>query len=195
MTHREQILVYLYQKTDDGFGEYEPALPVLQTDAPTWASIRQDSGDDLVLNERFTTANRYTIDVNYRNDFTWSRSMFVIRESGELIDIDGIREVIRRRTLQLGGVYVLGVDDTGQGTPSPVGGLTTLYYTVPSDASTLTLSAINGKTIYLIFRDGIEKKKVSISPQINEVMVSGSTLSLVTDDIFYSGERITILYK
>ncbi len=195
MTHREQISVYLYKKADDGFGEYEPATPVLQTDAPTWASIRQDSGDDLVLNERFTTANRYTIDVNWRNDFTWSRDMFIVRESGELIDIDGIREVIRRRTMQLSGVYVLGVDDTGQGTPSPIGDLTTLYYTVPADTATIDLPVIDGKTIYLIFRDGIEKKKVSSGPQVNEIMVSGSTLTLVNGDMFYAGERITILYK
>ncbi len=195
MTHREQILVYLYQKTDDGFGEYEPATPVLQTDAPTWASIRQDSGDDLVLNERFTTANRYTIDVNWRNDFTWSRSMFIVRESGELIDIDGIREVIRRRTMQLGGVYVLGVDDTGQGTPSPIGDLTTLYYDVPGDSPTINLPVLDGKTIYLAFRDGIEKEKVTSDPQVNQIMIVGGVLSLVSGDIFYSGERITILYK
>ena len=49
------------------------------------------------------------------------------------------------------------------------------------------------KMIYLIFRDGIEKKYVTASPQINEIMVSGSVLSLVAGDIFGAGERITIL--
>jgi len=46
----------------------------------------------------------------------------------------------------------------------------------------------------LIFRDGIEKKKVSSNPQVNEIMINGSVLSLVSGDIFGAGERITILY-
>ena len=168
---------------------------MLQTNAPTWATIEQDSGNDLILNERYTTANRYTITCNWRNDFDWFRDMFIVRESGEVLDIDGIRETVRKRTIELSGVYVAGVDDTGQGQPSGVGGLTTLYHTVASDAATINLPALIDKDVLLIFRDGIEKKKVSASIGVNEVQVNGGILSLVAGDIFYSGERITILYK
>jgi len=86
------------------------------------------------------------------------------------------------------------VDDTGSGTPAVIAGLTVLYYTVPADTETLDFPAIDGTTVYLIFRDGNERTVVSSNPQIGQVMVDGSELSLVTGDIFFTGERITIMY-
>ena len=195
MTHTEQISVYRYEKTDDGFGGYEPAQPTLLTLAPSWATVRHDTGDDLGLNERFTTANRFTITCNYRDDFNWARDMFIVRENGDVIDINGIRETVRKRKVELSGVYIVGVDETGQGTPSAVGELNTIYYNMLSDAATVNIPQIAGRTVYLIFRDGIEKKKVASNPQPNEVQVNDDELSLVAGDIFFAGERITILYK
>jgi hypothetical protein len=101
----------------------------------------------------------------------------------------------RKRLVKLEASYISGVDYTGSGGGATVAGLTTLYYTVPSDASTLDLSTIEDATVYLAFRDGIEKTVVDADPQVNEIMIDGTILSLVTGDIFYSGERITILYK
>lgn len=196
MVHNESISVYKYQKAADGYYEFLPAQPLLQTSAPSYATIRQSSGGDVIISERMATSNVFELLCNYRSDFTWTRDMFVVTRLGNL-DVTDIKEEPNRermRLMRLECAYITGVNDTGSGTPSVVGGLTTLYYTVPADAATLTLPAINGKTVYLIFRDGVEKKVVASSPAANEVMVNGSTLSLVTGDIFYSGERITILY-
>jgi head-tail adaptor len=194
MTHPNQIAVYRYEKANDGFGGFVPATPTLMADAPTWATIQETSGDDLILSERYTTQRRFDIKVNWRDDFTWSRGMFIVSDEYGIIDIDGIQETKRKRHIDISGVYVEGVDDTGSGTPATVNGLTTLYYSVPADASTLSLPVLDEKTLYLLFRDGIEKKIVASNPQINEVAVNGTTLSLVDGDIFVVGERITILY-
>ncbi len=185
MTFTEQIQVYQYQKADDGFGEYLPAPPTLQTLAPTWADVVNTSGDDLVFNGRLSTNGKFRLTVNYREDFAWQRDMFVVTRFG-VLDVTGYNEELRKRTMSILAEYVEGTTETGN--------LSTVYYTVPADAATVTIPAINGKNIYLIFRDGIEKKKVSSNPQVNEIMISGSALSLVAGDIFGAGERITILY-
>lgn len=195
MTHTEQITVYQYQKADDGYGGYLPATPTLQANAPTWASIDMVSGDDFVLNNRFTTANQYRVTVNWRDDFTWQRNMFIVTQNYGVLDIEGIRETVRKRRLELDGIYIVGVDDTGSGTPTPISGLTTLYYTVETDAASITLHVLDGVQVYLAFRDGIEKKVVTSNPQINEISINGDVLTLVDGDIFVAGERITILYK
>ncbi len=194
MTLLHEITVYKYMPVSDGYGGQLPATPVLQTLAPAWANIEQRSGDDLVLNERWTTRNNYTITVNERPGFKWERNMFIVSANYGILDIEGITETVRKRLWELSAVYVDGVDDVGSGTPAIVAGLTTLYYTVPADSATLSIPAIEGAEIYLLFRDNDNKQVVSSNPQVNDVMVSGSTLSLVTDDIFYQGERITILY-
>ena len=194
MTFTEEILVYKYQRANDGFGGYVPAAPELQTDAPTWAQIEQNSGNDLVLNERWTTNNNYLVTVNWRDDFTWTRDMFIVSANYGVLDIEGIKETVRKKQWELDAVYVEGVDETGSGSPATIAGLRVLYYTVTADSPTLDLPALDGATIYLLFRDGIEKEVVSSDPQVNEVMVSGTTLSLVEFDTFYTGERITILY-
>lgn len=185
MTFTEQIQVYQYQKADDGFGEYLPAPPTLQTLAPTWADVVNTSGDDLIFNGRLATNGKFRLTVNYREDFAWQRDMFVVTRFG-VLDVTGYNEELRKKTLTIMGTYVEGTTETGN--------LTTTYYTVPADAATVTIPAINNKNIYLIFRDGIEKKKVSGTPLVNEIKVTGSVLSLVTGDIFGAGERITILY-
>jgi hypothetical protein len=184
MTFTEQIQVYKYQKAQDGFGEYIPAPPTLQTTAPTWANVVNTSGDDILFNGRLATNGKYRLDVNYRADFAWQRDMFVVTRFG-ILDVTGFNEETRKRTMSILAEYVEGTTETGY--------LNTIYYTVPADAATVTIPAVNGKMIYLIFRDGIEKKYVTASPQVNEIMVAGSVLSLVSGDIFGAGERITIL--
>lgn len=195
MTLTEEISVYRYQPANDGFGGQVPAAPVLLTDAPTWAGISENSGNDLVISERWATRKNFTVTVNEKNGFIWSRNMFIVSANYGVLDIEGIKETIRKRQWELSSVYVEGVDDTGSGTPSIVGELTTYYYTVTGDTQTLDLPVIDGKTVYLFFRDGVEKKVVGSDPQINEVMIDGNAVYLVDGDIFYLGERITILYK
>jgi hypothetical protein len=194
MTFTEEISVFRYQPANDGFGGQLPATPELMVNAPTWAKIEQDSGNDITLNERWATRNNYTITVNERPGFTWARNMFIVSANYGVLDIEGIKETIRKRQWELDGVYIDGVDDTGSGAPAIIAGLTVLYYTVPADAETLSFPAIDGATVYLIFRDGNERTVVSSNPKIGEVMVDGSELSLVTGDIFMQGERITIMY-
>ena len=194
MTHTEQITVFLYKYAADGFGEFVPAAPELLANAPMWATIDQTAGTDYIISERVATNYQFNIKVNWRDDFTWTRDMFIVSRFGA-IDIDNIFERDRKRLIELGGVYIVGVDDTGSGSPSGAGGLTVLYYTVPSDAPTLNIPAIDGvEKVYLIFRDGNERMVVTSSPGLGQVMVSGSVLSLMTGDIFFATERITILY-
>ena len=195
MTHTEQITVYRYQKANDGYGGFTPATPTLMTLAPTWATFKQVSGDDYIIGERFATANRYSIFVNQRDDFTWARNMFIVSDRYGAIDIEGIKEDKRVRTMTLDGIYIEGVDDTGSGTPGSVGGLNVLYYTVPADASTITLPALDGATTYLFFRSGVEKTIVSSGPLVDQVAINGAVVSLVAGDIFYQDERITVLYQ
>ena len=97
--------------------------------------------------------------------------------------------------MTLDGIYIEGVDDTGSGTPGSVGGLNVLYYTVPADASTITLPALDGATTYLFFRSGVEKTIVSSGPLVDQVAINGAVVSLVAGDIFYQDERITVLYQ
>lgn len=193
MTHTEQILVYKYVAVDDGFGGWLPGTPTLEANAPTWATIQQVSGDDLTLSERFATNMQFDVTCNWRDDYTWQRDCFIVSRFGNL-DIDGITEQVRKRTMKLRALRIEGVDEQGSGSSTPVGGLTTLYYTVPADSATLNISAIFGKFVYLVFRDGVEKKKVPANPQVNEVQIVDDVLSLVDGDIFWAGERITILY-
>lgn len=195
MTHTEQITVYQYQKANDGYGGYLPAMPIVQPNAPTWATIEHLSGDDLILNQRFTTSNQYRVTVNWRNDFSWEKNMFIVTQNYGVLDIEGIRETVRKRKIELDGIYINGVDDTGSNTPALVAGLATLYHTVSADGATVNLPVLDGATVHLAFRDGIEKKVVVSMPQINEIAISGGVLSLIDGDIFYSGERITVLYK
>ena len=194
MPHTEQILVFRYTYAADGFGEFVPAAPELLSNAPMWATIDQTAGTDYIISERVATNYQFNIKVNWRDDFTWTRDMFIVSRFGA-IDIDNIFERDRKRLIELGGVYIVGVDDTGSGSPSGAGGLTVLYYTVPSDSPTLNIPAIDGvEKVYLIFRDGNERTVVISSPGLGQVMVSGSDLSLMTGDIFFATERITILY-
>jgi len=194
MTLTEEISVLRYQPANDGFGGQLPATPELMVNAPKWANIEQDSGNDITLNERWATRNNYTITVNERPGFTWARNMFIVSANYGVLDIEGIKETVRKRQWELSGVYIDGVDDTGSGSPSIIAGLTVLYYTVPADTPTLTFPAIDGTKVYLIFRDGNERTVVGSDPQIGEVKVDGAELSLVEGDIFFGGERITIMY-
>lgn len=197
MVHNESITVYKYQKAPDGFYEFEPATPLLQSSAPSYATIRQSTGGDVIISERMATSNVFEIFTNYRYDFSFTRDMFIIDYAGNIYDIEDIVNMPdrnRKRLVKLECSYIAGVDFTGSGAPGVLGGLTTLYYDVPEDTPTIDLPALIDKTIYLAFRDGIEKEVVASDPQVNEIAISAGVLSLVSGDIFYSGERITILY-
>jgi Phage head-tail joining protein len=204
MVHSESISVYKYQKAPDGYYEFTPAAPVLQLTAPSYATINQSTGGDVIISERMATSNVFEIFTNYRADFAFTRDMFIVDYAGNIYDIEDIvnmPEKNRKRLVKLECSYISGVDYTGSGGGGTVAGLNTLYYTVPADSATLDLSALANATVYLAFRDGNEKTVVTSNPQINQIMVVGTILSLVSGDIFYGptgdnpGERITILYQ
>jgi hypothetical protein len=199
MVHNESITVYKYQKAADDFYEFEPAAPLVQLLAPSYATINQSSGGDVIISERLATSNVFQVYTNYRPDFSFTRDMFLVDYAGNVYDIEDITnlpEKNRKRLVKLECSYISGVDFTGSGSATNVGGLTTLYYTVEADGATIDLPVLTDKTVYLAFRDGVEKTVVGAAPAINEIMISPlGVCSLVTDDIFYLGERITILYK
>jgi hypothetical protein len=199
MVHQESITVYKYQKAADTFYEFEPAAPLIQLLAPHYATINQSTGGDVIISERLATSNVFEVFTNYRPDFAFTRDMFLVDYAGNVYDIEDITnmpERNRKRLVKLECSYIEGVDFTGSGSATNIGGLTTLYYTVEADGATIDLPVLTDKTVYLAFRDGNERTVVGANPQIGEIMISPVGLcSLVTGDIFFTGERITILYK
>ena len=78
MVHQESITVYKYQKAADTFYEFEPAAPLIQLVAPTYATINQSTGGDVIISERLATSNVFQVYTNYRPDFSFSRDMFLV---------------------------------------------------------------------------------------------------------------------
>jgi len=104
MVHSESITVYKYQKAPDGYYEFTPAAPLLQSNAPTYATINQSTGGDVIISERMATSNVFEIFVNYRSDFSWTRDMFIVDYSGAVYDIEDIvnmPEKNRKRLVKL----------------------------------------------------------------------------------------------
>jgi head-tail adaptor len=105
MTHTEEISVYKYTKTWDGFGAYSQGVAQLQTDAPTWATVNIISGSDLLISDRKETQLRAEILVNWRDDFAWTRDMYVVTRFGSF-DVVDIQETERKRLIRLEGVLI-----------------------------------------------------------------------------------------
>lgn len=195
MTHTEEIAVYRYAKAADGYGGYTEAAPVLQTDAPTWATVRNTAGGDQDLSLRLVTRSDFEIICNYRSDFGWLRDMFIVSRFGN-IDITSITETIRKREVTLNGSLIQGYTSSGAGSGS-VGGIYTVYKRSVSGATTIIVSEGNGKTLLMFARDGISKKVVTTTPAVfDEVYwnTSTATLTLFTGDIFGDSELLTFLF-
>jgi hypothetical protein len=193
MVHHEVISVYNYTKVADGYGEFKTAAPTAASNAPVWATIGVTGSDDSFIEGLIGTSNTYQLTVNWADNFNWSRNMFISTRFG-LMDIEGIEEDTRKRLVKLRCAQIKGVDETGSGTAGAAGGLNVLYYTVPADAATITLSALASASVKLFFRDGIEKTVVASGVTANQVQKVGTVFSLVAGDIFVANERITILY-
>ena len=105
MTHTEEISVYKYTKTYNGYGGYSEGTPELQLDAPTWATVNILSGSDTFISDRNETLLRAEIFVNWREDFTWSRDMYVVTRFGSF-DVTDIVEQERKRLIKLEGALI-----------------------------------------------------------------------------------------
>lgn len=198
MTHPYQISVWLYTSIPDGYAGQTPALPVLQTNAPTWATVNNRSGYDIQIGLREDTEYTFEIFVNYRADFVWQRNMFIIVPEFGAIDIRGINEDKRKRLMRLDGVLVAGSSAAGVG---PLPGVTSGVYFInaipePGASSVVIPQVANGEPLAFA-RDGIGRAillgEVPTSPSYVNY-VGGGQFDLMPGDIF-GVEVVTVLYK
>ena len=189
MTHTEIISVYKYASVDDGFAGQLPITPVAQTAAPIWATINQLSGNDIKISLRLDTECVFETFVNYDPAFTWQRNMFITTRFGNM-DITGIRETIRKREHKLETRLIEGVTNSEGG-----GQLITIYKPTTYGETTVNVPALAGNTILLGFREGIQKKVVESSPELNQLAVDmDGNVTLVDGDIF-ADELLAFLYQ
>lgn len=191
MTHPYQISVYKYTAIPDGHAGFTPGVPELQTNAPTWATINNTNGYDVQISLREDTESTFDIFVNYRADFTWIRTMFIISRFG-VLDIRNIYESKRKRSVRLEGVLVAGT--TG---PDTRAGLYVTYGRSVLSSTSISLPAIAGGEPLIFARDGIIKQIVLGVPTIPDQVqwVGGTDFELYPGDIFGNNELITVLYK
>mgnify|MGYP001587210560 FL=1 len=188
MTHTEQIQTWKYASVDDGFAGQTPITPILQTLAPTWATINQISGNDIRISLRLDTESTFEAFTNYRSDFRFQRNMFITTRFGNL-DITGIKETGRKRGNTLELKLIEGVTETSGGN------IMTVYKTTSYGDTSVNVGELAGNTILLGFREGIQKKVVESSPELNQLGVDiDGNVSLVEGDIF-ADELLTFLYQ
>lgn len=190
MTHTEEIQVWIYTKERNSSGGYVPGIPVRQTLAPTWATIQGVSGNDTTVNTRNATLSVFDITVNYRPGFSWERIMFITSRFGNL-DITNIYEDRRKRTIKLTGERVEGVTNTAGGQ------IMTLYRNATYGETSILIPELEGATVLLAFRDGINKEVLTsdLSSQNQMKYLTGTgTFELYPGDIF-GDELITVLYR
>jgi hypothetical protein len=196
MTHTEQCSVFSYTKVRLSSGGYSEGDPLLETLAPTWYSITQQSGNDIQLNQRTATESVFEVVTNYRPGFSWQRIMFIATRFGNL-DITNIVESKRKREVTLTAVRVEGVTG-GTGTGGNVGGRVLTYYANATPGSvSLEIPALADMTLLLVFRDGMNKEIVNVTPTDTKKMQwdsDNNRFLLMADDIF-GDELITVLYK
>lgn len=196
MTHTEQIEVYQFTKAPDGYGGFTQTTAVQVTDAPTWATIEQTDGDDVLISERLATESIFEITCNWKYDYTWKRDYFIVSRFGN-IQITNIQETRRKREVTLVGSLIEGATSSGSGSAG-ASGLVTIYKRATGDATTITVTEGIGKSLLLFARDGISKKVVSITPAVfDEVQWNSTTgtLTLFSGDIFGSNELLTFMLK
>jgi hypothetical protein len=101
LTHTEQIAVFIPSLTPDYYGGvYESYIPA--TGAPTWATIRQSSGNQIGFLSGSPTESRFDIDVNDKDGWIWLQGQIIDSRFG-YISVDSISEGQRKRTIRLSG--------------------------------------------------------------------------------------------
>jgi len=190
MIGTEQIEVYKYTKVANGFAGYTPGTPLIQSDAPGFATIENTSGNDIETSRRKATESLFTVTVNATyNSFKWNDTFFITSRFGNL-DIIGIYESKRKRTYTLTCVLIEGV--TGGGSSQ----IMTVYKNATYGDTSMTIPELDGNEVLLAFRDGIGKQVVENTPTVPEQMkIDNDTFTLYTGDIFGNNELVTVLYR
>ncbi len=100
MVHLEQIQVWQVNNTPDYYGGvYESYVPA--ANAPTWATIRQNSGSQVTLFGGSPTNAVYEVFANYKDGFTWEQGMVITSLTYPDIVVDTISEDTRLRLIRL----------------------------------------------------------------------------------------------
>ena len=192
LTLNETISVYRYSKTEDGFAGYTETV-VLQTDAPAFAHIKDDSGSDGTVADRTVAVGNFTIECNYKNTFTWYRDMYVVSRFGLLQIVGPPIEAKRLRRLRLSAVLVYGITALTYGGGS-VGGLLVVYVTLTGDQTSVILGAGIGRNLIAFDRDGVGKEPKTTATTKPEQVLWDSTTGTVTchtGDTFFNNEILT----
>lgn len=101
MIHTEQIAVFELSSEPDYYGGiYETYVPAIG--APTWATIRQTSGNQIAFMSAGPQEKRFDIEVNQLETWTWQTGHIIDSRFG-YISVDSISEDTRKRTLRLTG--------------------------------------------------------------------------------------------
>ena len=99
MTAREQITVYTILQTDDGYGGTTETLELLPN-APTWASIKVNNQSQVSFGV-YQPATDFTLEVNYKNGFTWNTDMVINSALYGYMKVDNAFETIRLRNIRV----------------------------------------------------------------------------------------------
>lgn len=99
-TFTEEISVYAYTKTSDGYGGLVDSYQSL-TYAPIWANIEQTRSADIQLGLRPTEEKLFDVTVPYNfNGFTWALNYYIDTRFG-LMKVVNIDETRRKREIVL----------------------------------------------------------------------------------------------
>jgi hypothetical protein len=101
MVHLEQITVWIPNDTPDYYGGiYEGYIPA--TNAPTWATIRQTSGNQIGILGGTATEGVFEMFFNTLDGWSWKQGYLIESRFG-YISIDSYTEDIRKRLIRAEG--------------------------------------------------------------------------------------------
>lgn len=187
----EPISFYKFEKVPDSFAGYGEVAS-LQTDAPSFATIEERSGDDVRISERLESEFIYRITINKRSDFTVTRVMYVSSRFG-VLSITGIRESERKRQ-QILTANLIGQVNIDSGTGVGGTGIKVYYRRGVDGALTFTIAQGVGKDLIAFDRDGVGREPVTdVADEPSKVLWDSATgtVSLSTGDIFFGNELLT----
>lgn len=113
MVHLEQITTFQVVSVDDGYGGQVDEQLEHVADAPTWATVTQESGTMTTYKGRPVSDYNYRIEHNYKDNFDW-RTDYVIYYRDIYIRVVSIVETTRLR-----GITILGNHIPSETWPTP----------------------------------------------------------------------------
>ena len=108
MVHKEQVLVYDIVASNDGYGGATDEMLVLDTNAPTWATIEPVSGSQSAFLGGNPTNNVYNLDFNFKVGYNWNTGKVVHSALYGYVKVDSIVVSDRLRGIRLTGNSING---------------------------------------------------------------------------------------